>query len=57
MSVILFYAGLAVSTVSLAAFALLTVIILFYNFIDGYEEKLMAIKFGEEYSAYKQKTG
>ena len=37
--------------------ALLVGISLFYNFIAGYEEKLLEAKFGERYSIYKQKTG
>ncbi len=57
MSVILFYTGLAVSTASLLAIALFVVIFIFYNFIAGYEEKLMVLKFGEDYEVYKQKTG
>jgi protein-S-isoprenylcysteine O-methyltransferase Ste14 len=54
---ILFYLGLAVSTASMLALALLVIIGIFYNFLAGYEEKLLEKKFGEEYRQYQHKTG
>ncbi|MGD2096451.1 MAG: isoprenylcysteine carboxylmethyltransferase family protein [Desulfobacterales bacterium] len=54
---ILVYLGLTVSTASLFCLALLVPIILFYNYIADYEEKLMAAKFGQAYLAYQNKTG
>jgi protein-S-isoprenylcysteine O-methyltransferase Ste14 len=54
---LLVYFGLAAATASLWSLALLVGIFLFYNFIAGYEEKLLEAKFGENYSTYKQKTG
>jgi protein-S-isoprenylcysteine O-methyltransferase Ste14 len=54
---ILVYLGLTVSTASLFCLALLVVIVLFYNSIAGYEEKLLELKFGEAYIEYKKKTG
>ncbi|UCC79020.1 MAG: isoprenylcysteine carboxylmethyltransferase family protein [Candidatus Zixiibacteriota bacterium] len=57
MSAILFYTGLIALTLSMISFALWIGIFIFYNYIAGYEEKLMEIKFGEEYLSYKQKTG
>jgi protein-S-isoprenylcysteine O-methyltransferase Ste14 len=54
---ILFYLGLAVSTVSLFSFALLVLIFVFYNYIAGYEEELLVQRFGERYSSYKKSTG
>lgn len=54
---ILVYFGLTVSTASLFCLALLVVIVLFYNFIAGYEEKLMEAKFGQAYVAYQKNTG
>jgi protein-S-isoprenylcysteine O-methyltransferase Ste14 len=33
------------------------VIFLFYNYIAGYEERLMETKFGEDYASYKKRTG
>jgi protein-S-isoprenylcysteine O-methyltransferase Ste14 len=53
----LVYLGLTVSTVSLFCLALLVVIFLFYNYIAGYEEKLMEAKFGQDYIAYRERTG
>jgi protein-S-isoprenylcysteine O-methyltransferase Ste14 len=57
MSVILFYLALISSTLSIISFVLWVGIFIFYNYIAGYEEKLMEIKFGEEYISYRQKTG
>ena len=57
LAAILFYLGLTVSTASLISLALLVVIFLFYNYIASYEERLMEIKFGENYVRYKNRTG
>jgi protein-S-isoprenylcysteine O-methyltransferase Ste14 len=57
LGAILFYLGLAVSTASLFSLVLLVVIFLFYNYIAGYEERLMEIRFGEDYVSYKKRTG
>ncbi len=57
LGAILFYLGLAVSTASLFPLLLLVVIFLFYNYIAGYEERLMEIRFGEDYVSYKNRTG
>jgi protein-S-isoprenylcysteine O-methyltransferase Ste14 len=54
---ILFYLALAVSTFSLLSLVLLVLIFLFYNYIAGYEEKLLVQKFGEKYSSNKRSTG
>jgi protein-S-isoprenylcysteine O-methyltransferase Ste14 len=54
---ILIYFGLAVSTASLFCLGLLVVMIVFYNFIASYEEKLLEAKFGEAYAAYQNSTG
>lgn len=54
---ILFYLSVTVATASLFSLALLVVIFLFYNYIAGYEERLMEIKFGEDYVSYKNRTG
>ena len=53
---ILVYFGLTVVTASLFCLALLLVIVLFYNYIADYEEKLMEAKFGQDYIAYRQNT-
>ena len=54
---ILIYFGMTVSTASLFCLALLVVIALFYNYIAGYEEKMLEAKLGQDYIAYKKKTG
>ncbi len=54
---ILIYFGMTVSTASIFCLALLVVIILFYNYIAGYEEKLLETKMGEAYARYKMSTG
>ena len=53
----LIYFGMSVSTMSLFCFALLAVIFLFYNYLAGYEEKLLEVKMGEAYVEYEKKTG
>lgn len=54
---LLFYFGLAVSTVCLFSFGLLGVIFFFYDYIAGYEEHVLEAKYGEDYLLYKKKTG
>ncbi len=54
---ILSYLGLAVSTASLFSLVLLMVIFVFHNYIASYEEKLLEMRFGEEYRIYKKRTG
>jgi len=54
---LLFYFGLAVSTACLFCFGLLLVIVLFYDYIAGYEEKVLEGKYGEDYLHYKKNTG
>ncbi|MCK4646622.1 MAG: isoprenylcysteine carboxylmethyltransferase family protein [Candidatus Aminicenantes bacterium] len=54
---ILFYVGLAVSTASLFSLGLLVGILIFYNYIASYEEKLLEARFGEGYRSYKKRTG
>jgi protein-S-isoprenylcysteine O-methyltransferase Ste14 len=54
---ILVYLGLTVSTASLFCLVLLVAIAVFYNYIAGYEEKLLELKLGQAYIAYKKKTG
>jgi protein-S-isoprenylcysteine O-methyltransferase Ste14 len=56
MSAILLYLGLIIITVSIISFAFWILIFAFYNFIAGYEEKLMEMNFGDEYKSYKEKT-
>jgi protein-S-isoprenylcysteine O-methyltransferase Ste14 len=54
---LLTYLGLTVSTMSLLALVVFVVIFVFHNYIAGYEEKLLAAKFGQEYDDYKRRTG
>jgi protein-S-isoprenylcysteine O-methyltransferase Ste14 len=54
---ILTYLGLTVLTVSLFSLALMVVIIVFYDYISGYEERLLEKKYTEEYKEYKKITG
>lgn len=52
LGAILFYLGLLVLTLSLAAAALWLVIVGFYHFISRYEELLLRGRFGEKYVRY-----
>jgi len=54
---ILFSLALAVATASLLSLLVLAVIYRFYDFIAGYEERLLEKRFGEEYRAYRAVTG
>ena len=54
---ILTYLGLTVSTASLFSLVLFVGIFVFHNYIASYEEKLLEVRFGEEYRKYKKRTG
>ncbi len=54
---ILFYVGLAISTLSLLSLALVAVIAFFYNYLAAYEERLLREKFGQAYRDYMIRTG
>lgn len=54
---ILFYVCLTVFTASLVSLGVLVVIFVFYNYIAGYEEKLLELRYGGEYTHYKRDTG
>ena len=54
---VLVYLGLAVATASLATLAVWVVICLFYDFIAGYEERVLLERYGGEYGAYRERTG
>jgi protein-S-isoprenylcysteine O-methyltransferase Ste14 len=56
LGTILAYFGLTVSTTSLFCLAMLVAIAVFYNYIAGYEEKLLEKKLGQAYIAYKENT-
>jgi protein-S-isoprenylcysteine O-methyltransferase Ste14 len=52
--VILLYLGLSIITLSLASLGLLVIIVIFYDFIASYEEKLLTEHFDKEYEKYKE---
>jgi protein-S-isoprenylcysteine O-methyltransferase Ste14 len=54
---LLFYVGLAISTLSLLSILAFAGIFAFYDFIASYEERLLEARFGSEYATYKSKTG
>jgi protein-S-isoprenylcysteine O-methyltransferase Ste14 len=54
---ILIYLGFTVSTASLFCLGLLVAIVVFYNYIAAYEEKLLVVKFGDAYAVYQKNTG
>jgi protein-S-isoprenylcysteine O-methyltransferase Ste14 len=54
---LLIYIGFAVSTASLLSFVLFVGIFLFYNYIAGYEERLLRTKYGAAYTEYVTRTG
>jgi protein-S-isoprenylcysteine O-methyltransferase Ste14 len=56
LGTILFYAALVFATLSLLAVAVFIALLVFYNYIAGYEEKLLEMKFSEEYSQYRRET-
>ena len=53
----LFYLGLLLATFSLASLGVFVVIVIFYNHIAGYEERLLEERFGEEYARYRERSG
>ena len=55
-SVLLFYLGFVLTTLSLFSLALLVCIFLFYDHIAAFEEKQLEEKFGEAYKDYMEKT-
>jgi protein-S-isoprenylcysteine O-methyltransferase Ste14 len=54
---ILFYVCLTVLTASLLSLGVLVVIFVFYDYIARYEEKLLELRYGDEYLRYKRRTG
>jgi protein-S-isoprenylcysteine O-methyltransferase Ste14 len=57
LSSLLVFSGLAFSTASLLSAALFLILFVFYDFIAGYEEKIMEAKFGADYRRYRSRTG
>jgi protein-S-isoprenylcysteine O-methyltransferase Ste14 len=54
---ILTYCGLAISTASLFSLAFIAGAFIFYDYVAGYEERLLESKFGEKYANYRKRTG
>jgi len=50
----LLYLGLSIITLSLASLGLLVIIVIFYDLIASYEEKLLTEYFDKEYEKYKE---
>jgi protein-S-isoprenylcysteine O-methyltransferase Ste14 len=53
----LFYLGLAFSTLSLLSLAFFVIIFLFHNYVAAYEERFLVQEYGEDYERYKKRTG
>lgn len=56
LGAILLFLGLTVITLSLASLGLFVIIVIFYEYIARYEEKLLIANFGEDYENYKTAT-
>lgn len=54
MGSILLYLGLFTATFSLASLGFIIIVIIFYNYIASYEEKILVEQFGEDYEEYKK---
>jgi protein-S-isoprenylcysteine O-methyltransferase Ste14 len=57
LGVLLVYLGMVLATASLLSLAILVSIFFFYNYIAGYEEKLLEARFGQAYRDYAIRTG
>ena len=57
LAALLGYIGTAISSLSLFSFVLLIPIVIFYNYIADYEEKLLEAKFGDAYRDYEKRIG
>ncbi|MFC1640692.1 methyltransferase family protein [Patescibacteria group bacterium] len=53
LGAILFYFGMAIFSFSIIAFVLSIFIFLYYHFVSRYEEKLLLVRFGDEYQEYQ----
>jgi len=56
LSEILLYLGLLMLSISLAAFVVLLMAIVFLHYISRFEERLLLARFGEEYRKYMQEV-
>ena len=56
LSEILLYCGLLMLSISLAAFVVLLMAIVFLHYISRFEERLLLARFGQEYRNYMQEV-
>ncbi len=56
MGSILLYVGLIIPTLSLTSLGFFVIIVIFYDYIASYEEKLLEQNFGEDYVKYKSEV-
>ncbi len=56
LGALLLYLGMIVATLSLLSLLFWIVIFFFYNYIAGYEEKLLEAQFGEAFRRYKERV-
>ncbi|MGB3340473.1 MAG: isoprenylcysteine carboxylmethyltransferase family protein [bacterium] len=56
LGAILFYLAMIILTISLFSISIFLVIIVFYNYLARYEEKLLLDKFGSEYEKYMNRV-
>ena len=54
--VILLYLGLSIITLSLASLGLLVIIVVFYDLIASYEERILTEHFDKNYEEYKEEV-
>ena len=54
--VILLYLGLSIITLSLASLGFLVIIVIFYDLIASYEERILAEHFDKNYEEYKEEV-
>jgi protein-S-isoprenylcysteine O-methyltransferase Ste14 len=53
---ILLFVGLSILSWSLTAFGISVIVIIFYEYVATYEEKLLVEQFGQEYRDYQKKV-
>ena len=56
LGIMIMYLGLAISSMSMAALLMLTVIFIFYNYIAAYEERKLTEYFGDSYRDYMKRV-
>jgi protein-S-isoprenylcysteine O-methyltransferase Ste14 len=54
---VLTYVGLTVSTASMLSLGVCVAGFAFHNYIAGYEERLLEMKYGDAYRNYQKRTG